>query len=138
MHILIKAFIFKNIQPILIRSKMHFAKIACSTDIISVPNYVQHLNQELLTLPHYLGSPPVFTGAGAVRSLVFYVVFCRSLFIFFVWPLCCLFFYHLRLLIASLVSSNFFSNIFSIRFWNSSDNVLYFAYRLIVVLIVWS
>ena len=36
------------------------------------------------------------------RSLVFWVVFCRSLFVFLsflFWPLCCLFFFDLRLLI---------------------------------------
>jgi len=49
-------------------------------------------------------------GFRSVRSLVFYVVFCRSLFVllsFFLWLLCCLSFFDLRLLITSLSSSNF-------------------------------
>jgi hypothetical protein len=39
------------------------------------------------------------------RSLVLRVVFCRSLFVllyFFFWPLCCLFFFDIRILITSL------------------------------------
>ena len=45
------------------------------------------------------------------RCLVFYVVYYRSLFVFlyfFLWSLFCLSFCELRLLITSLVSSNFF------------------------------
>ena len=44
------------------------------------------------------------------RSLVFSVMLCGSLFVlfsfFFIWPLCCLSFFHLRLLITPLVSLN--------------------------------
>jgi hypothetical protein len=40
-------------------------------------------NQELLTFPHHLGSSSVFIGVGVVRSLVFYVMFCSSLFVLF-------------------------------------------------------
>jgi hypothetical protein len=39
--------------------------------------------------------------------LVFCVMFCRSLFFFcFFWPLCCLFFFDIQILITPLVSSN--------------------------------
>jgi hypothetical protein len=41
------------------------------------------------------------------QSLVFCVMFCRSLFVilsFFFWPLCCLFFFDLQILIIPLVS----------------------------------
>ena len=40
-----------------------------------------------------------------VRSLVFYIMVCRSLFVllyFFFWSLCCLFFFDIRILITSL------------------------------------
>ena len=37
------------------------------------------VEQELLTLPEHLSSPPVFSGVRVTRSLVFCVVFCRSL-----------------------------------------------------------
>jgi hypothetical protein len=37
------------------------------------------VEQELLTLPEHLSSPPVFSGVRVTRSLVFSVVFCRSL-----------------------------------------------------------
>jgi hypothetical protein len=39
------------------------------------------MEQELLTLPEHLSSPPGFSGVRVVRSLVFCVVFCRSLFV---------------------------------------------------------
>ena len=53
-----------------------------------------------------------FSGACVVRSLVFCVLFCRSLFVllsFFFWPLCCLSF-DLRFLITPVVSSCSFTN----------------------------
>jgi hypothetical protein len=51
------------------------------------------VGEELLTIPEHLSSPPVFSGIRVTRSLVFCVMFCRSLFVSFVlflWPLCCL------------------------------------------------
>ena len=56
-----------------------------------------------------LCSPTVFSGVSGIWSLVFCVVFCRSLFVllsFFFGSLCCLIFYDLRLQITPLVSSN--------------------------------
>jgi hypothetical protein len=52
-----------------------------------------------------------FSGVRVFQSLVFYVVFCRSLFVllfFFFWPLYCLSFFYLRILIAPFVLSNSF------------------------------
>ena len=60
--------------------------------------------------PH--GPPEFFLGfswVGDTRCLVFCVVFCRSLFVilfFFFWPLCCLSFFDLLILITPFVSSN--------------------------------
>ena len=65
------------------------------------------VEQVLLTLPEHLSSPPVFSGVHVTRSLVLCLMFCRSLFVllsFFFWPLCCLFFFDIRILITSLVS----------------------------------
>jgi hypothetical protein len=65
------------------------------------------LLQELITLPEHLSSLPVFNGVRVTQSLVLCVVFCRSLFVilsFFFWPLCCLFFFDLQILIIPLVS----------------------------------
>ena len=62
--------------------------------------------RELLTLPEHLSSPPVFTGVRVTRSLVLYVCFVDRCLYFFFWPLCCLFFFDIRILIAPLVSSN--------------------------------
>jgi hypothetical protein len=41
------------------------------------------VEQELLTLPEHLNSPPVFSGVRVTRSLVLYAVFCRLLFVLF-------------------------------------------------------
>ena len=63
------------------------------------------MEHELPTLPEKMSSPPVFSGVRVARSLVFCVVFCRSLFVllpFFIWPLRCLSF-DLRILITPFV-----------------------------------
>jgi hypothetical protein len=39
--------------------------------------------QDLLTLPEHMSSPPVFNEFRVTRSLVFCVMFCRSLFVLF-------------------------------------------------------
>ena len=67
------------------------------------------VEQELLIFVEYLSSPPVFSVVRVTRSLVLCVMFCWSLFVplsFFFWPLHCLFFFVLQILITSLVSSN--------------------------------
>ena len=63
---------------------------------------------------HYCSNmcTPAFNGVCVtqLQYLYFCVVFCRSLFAllsFFIWSLCCLSFFDLRLLITHLVSSNF-------------------------------
>ena len=64
---------------------------------------------KLLTLQEHLNSPPVFSGVRVTRSLVLCVMFCISLFVLFFtffWPLCCLFFFDLRIMITPLVSSD--------------------------------
>jgi len=62
--------------------------------VIRVTRRVPLVEQELLFLLEYLSSHPVFIGVRVARSLVFCVMFCRSLFVllfFFFSPLCCLF-----------------------------------------------
>ena len=56
----------------------------------------------------------MLSGIRIARSLVFFVLFCGSLFILlslFVWPLCCLYF-DLRILATPLVPSNYFLTIY--------------------------
>ena len=65
--------------------------------------------------------PPDFYWGSCYSIFSFISMFCRSLFVllyFFFWPLCCLFFFDIRILIAPLVSSNSFLNTFlhSLRF----------------------
>jgi len=65
------------------------------------------VKQELLTLPEHLSSP---SGVRVTRSLVLCVCLvdrCFFLLSFFFWPLCCLFFFDIQILITPLVSSNF-------------------------------
>ena len=44
---------------------------------------VSLVEQELLTLPEHLSSPPGFCGVRVNRSSVLYVTFCRPLFVLF-------------------------------------------------------
>ena len=53
------------------------------------------VEQELLTLPDNLKSPPVFSGVRFTRSLVFCVCFVDRCLFF--WSLCCLLFFHIRI-----------------------------------------
>ena len=80
------------------------------------------VEQELLTLPEHVSSPPVFSGVHVTRSLVLCVCFvdrCLFFCIFFFWPLYCLYFFDMRTLITPLVSSN--------SFYNINDNVCVFS-----------
>ena len=71
---------------------------------VSVKNH--NLN-DLLTLPEHQVEYAVFSGISIIRFFSFMCMFCRSLFVllyFFYWPLCCLSYFDLRILIAPLVS----------------------------------
>ena len=70
--------------------------------------WVPLVEQELLKLPEHTSSPPVFSGVRVTRSVVLCVCFVDRYLSFctFFWPLCCLFFFDLRILITSLVSSH--------------------------------
>jgi hypothetical protein len=59
----------------------------------------------VLPIPVHLSSPPVFSGVRVTRSLVLWVCFVDRCLSFFSWPLRCLFFFELRILITPLVSS---------------------------------
>ena len=64
--------------------------------------------QMLFTFLQHLCSSPVFNGVHGVRSLVFWVIFCRSLFVFLSFIIWLLYSpsFDLRLLFTSLISSN--------------------------------
>ena len=67
------------------------------------------VEQELFTLPEHLSSTPVFNGIRVTRSLVLYVYFVDhvlSICTFFFWPLCCLFFFEIRILLLWYLSIN--------------------------------
>ena len=84
----------------------------------------------LLSLPEHLGSPPVFSGVHVTRSLVLCVCFvdrCLSFCPFFSWPLCCLFFFDLQILVIPLVFSNS-SNRYTISTINTPHNCFFPQY----------
>ena len=51
---------------------------------------VPHVEQELHTLPAHPSSPSVFSGVRVARSVVFCVMFCRSLFVLMFFLCCCI------------------------------------------------
>jgi len=64
--------------------------------------------QELLTLPEHLSSPPIFSGVRVAQSLGFCVLYCRSIFVLFIlviYIVCPLIYGFLLPLCLSLVSS---------------------------------
>ena len=65
------------------------------------------VEQELLTSVGHLKSPTVVSDVSVSWSLVLFIMFSRSLFVLlFLWPLCCLSFFNIQILIIPLVSSN--------------------------------
>ena len=64
------------------------------------------MEQELRTILDHLSSHPIFSGVRVARSLVLCVCFVERCLSFFCWPLCCLFFFDLRIQITALVSTN--------------------------------
>ena len=95
--------------PMAIGVQSDMATPALARFVTRVTRQVPLVELELLTLPEHLSSPSVFNRVCVTRSLVLYVMFCRSLFVhlsFFFWPLCFLSFFDLWILITPLVSSN--------------------------------
>jgi hypothetical protein len=83
------------------RSFLHSCLI--NVFVIKVTRRMPLVEQELLTIPQHLSSPPISSVVRVTRSLVLCVMFCRSLFVLlclFFWPLCCLSFFDLRILIS--------------------------------------
>jgi hypothetical protein len=77
--------------------------------ITRVTRQVSLVEQELPTLLEHLSSLPDFREVHVAWSLVFCVMFCRSLFVlmsFIFWPLCCLSFFDLQIMITPLASSS--------------------------------
>ena len=64
------------------------------------------MEKELLTLPEHMSSPPVLSGVRFTWSLVLCVCFvdrCLSFCTFFFWPLCCLFFFDIWIMLTPLI-----------------------------------
>ena len=86
-----------------------FAYTTWLTGVVNrITRRVPVVEQELLSLPEHLRSPTDFIGVRAARSLVFCVVFCRLLFVLlslFFWPLFCLSFCDIRILITHVANT---------------------------------
>jgi hypothetical protein len=98
-----------------------------------VTRRVPLVEQELLTSLQHPSSSPVCSGYRVTLTLDLCVMFLKSLFVllsFFVWSLCCLSFYDLRIFITPLISSNswyfwgFFCLCFVFRFIDPSIRLI--------------
>ena len=67
---------------------------------------VSLMKQELLTIPEHLSLPPGVSWVRVTRSLGLCGCFVDRCLSFFFWPLCCMFFFDIQILITPLVSSN--------------------------------
>ena len=68
--------IFASVASLLAATERHTLYICiCCWNVVILTRRVPQLEQELLTLPEYLRSPPVFSGVRVTRSLVLYVCF---------------------------------------------------------------
>ena len=67
--------------------------------------WVPLVEQELLTLPKHQSSPSVFSEICVTRSIVLHACFVDRCLSFLLWPLCCMSFFDLRILITPLVFS---------------------------------
>ena len=88
-----KCSVYRNHNPVF-SSFMTYHRV-----LIRVTRWVQHVEQELLTLLENLSSPRVLEG-----SIFDFLYFVDRFMSFFCWPLCCLSFLDLRFLITTLVS----------------------------------
>jgi hypothetical protein len=93
--------------PLVVNTSRSFPHSQLITEFVTrLTRPVPVVEQELPTLPEHLSSPPVCSGVCVTRSLVLYVCHVDRCLSFFFWPLCCLFFFDVRILIAPLISSN--------------------------------
>ena len=60
---------------------LHGSRIIWYSCRLIVTRRVSHVEQEQLLLPDHVSSPPVISGVHVAWSLVFCVVYCRSLFV---------------------------------------------------------
>ena len=78
-------FTYTGVQP-----DLHIRWCSCR---LTVTRRVPIVEQKLLTQTQHSSSPLVFSGLCVARSIVFWVVLCRSLFVLLslsLWSLCCL------------------------------------------------
>jgi hypothetical protein len=73
--------------------------------VARITRRVPLVEKKLLTIPEHMSSAPVFSVVRFTRSLVLCARFadhCLSFYTFFFWTLCCLFFFDIRIMVASL------------------------------------
>ena len=75
--------------PLVINTSRYFPLAWLITGFVTrLTLRVPLVEQELLTLPEHLNSPPVFSGVRVTRSLVLCVCFVDRCLSFSLWPLC--------------------------------------------------
>ena len=96
--------------PLVVNTSRSFPHSRLITGFVTrLTRRVSLLEQKLLTLPGHPSSPPVVSWVRVTRSLVLCVCFVNRCLFF--WPLRCLFFFDMQILITPLVSSNSSSKI---------------------------
>jgi hypothetical protein len=110
-HDLVNAmkYLFKKAPQICFVCRNHNSVLYSFMTLYRVCNKSDTKEQELLTLPWHLGSPPCFSMVHVPRSLVLCVMFCWSLIVllsFFCWSMSCMYLSDLQLLITLFVFSN--------------------------------
>jgi len=95
--------------PLVVSTSRSFPHAWLSNGVVTrLTRRVPLVEQELLTFPKHLSSPPVLVGSCySIFSCM--CMFCRLLSVllyFFFWPWFCLFFFDIWILITPLVSSN--------------------------------
>ena len=107
----------------------HSLFIFILTCFIHIYTFFYSIYMYMQALHCFLGkwSPPsVFSGVRAALYIVFCVVFCRSLFVLFIWPMYCLSFFKLWFLITLWISLNFSRYYHLLFFIYSNEKMIYF------------
>ena len=98
-----------NIHQLQNKTKIEdYCPIIICRILTRITRRVSIVELELLTLPENRVHPRLLVGF-VFSIFIFICMFCRLLFVllcFFFWPLCCLFFFDIRILITPMVSSN--------------------------------
>ena len=101
-----------------------------SWNIFRLTRQMPLVEQELLTPPEHLNLPPVFSGVHVTQSLILCECFVDRCFFFCpfsFWPLCCLFFFDILILITFFVCIYYKKNVTRLNIFNLYISVIFTA-----------